>query len=490
MIKHSMVPHPQEFEFFEDGKCWAERLTIRIPDQWSALLGVVVFPIFEISESESSEVLILMDETQPKSGYEIELRDVCIIKASDYSGALYALISLGQLIGDGLKNATLRDWPSFSWRGVHLDVSRHFFSISTIERFLDLMMEHKLNKLHLHLNDDQGWRVEIPGKPLLTEVGSRRDSSPVGHEDDKDTNDGIEHGGFYSAAELIKLREYARVRGIEIVPEIDLPGHAQAVIAAYPELGNSKLPLDVWNRWGISEHVLNVSEAALQFAEEVVLYVANLFPESAFHIGGDECPISEWETSDQAKFVMREKGFTSVHQLQSLFTKRLTNALQGAGHLVIAWDEVLDNELPKDLVIMAWRGTEKGVQAAELGHDVVMAPMDYLYLDWANSAKASEPVAQTRPPLATTWERVYSFSVIPDALPATSHGRILGAQAQLWSEYIKDQASLDYMAFPRLCAFSETVWGTAKECSAFKIRLLAHVERHRSMNVNFREIDC
>ena len=489
MIGHSLIPKPQEFKFTEGGKSWAERLSIRLPNEWSALLEVVVFPVFEKSESESSEVLILIDEMQPKSGYQIELGGVCIIKASDYSGALYALISLGQLMADGWKRATLRDWPSFSWRGVHLDVSRHFFSISTVERFLDLMLEHKLNKLHLHLNDDQGWRVEIPSKPLLTEIGSRRDSSPVGHEDDKGANDGIAHGGFYSAAELINLREYAKARGIEIIPEIDLPGHAQAVLAAYPELGNSKLPLDVWNRWGISEHVLNVSETALQFAEEVVLYVASLFPESAFHIGGDECPISEWEASDQAKLVMLENGFTSVQQLQSLFTNRLTSALQGAGHLVIAWDEVLDNELPKDLVIMAWRGTEKGIQAAELGHDVVMAPMEYLYLDWANSASAFEPVAQTRPPFATTWERVYSFPLISGALPTTSHGRILGAQAQLWTEYIKNQDDLDYMAFPRLCAFSETVWGTAAESSAFKVRLLAHVERHRSMNVNFREID-
>jgi hexosaminidase len=276
---------------------------------------------------------------------------------------------------------------------------------------------------------------------------------------------------------------------VRIVPEIDLPGHAQAVLAAYPELGNGESAPEVWTRWGISDHVLNVGTDALDFAEEAVLFVADLFPDSPVHIGGDECPTTEWETSELAAAVMAEHGFSDVRQLQGLFTRRMARALQERGHEVIAWDEVLDADVPNGTVIAAWRSTEKAVEAAERGLDVIVAPMQYLYFDWLSSDAPHEPVALTRPPHATTWERVYGFSVVPEALALPLYHHVRGAQAQLWTEYIATRDHLDYMTFPRLCALSEVVWGTTTSLEEFRTRLMDHLERLRAMGVHFRPLD-
>ena len=370
-----------------------------------------------------------------------------------------------------------------------LDVARTFFTVSEVKRFIQLIAMHKFNKLHLHLNDDQGWRVEVPAWPKLTTVGAWRNSTPIAHAEDGYTSDGIRHGGFYTAAELLNLREYAACRGIEIVPEIDLPGHAQAVLAAYPELGNTGEHFEVWTNWGISEHVLNLSDSALKFAEEVVLYVGTLFPGSPFHIGGDECPTDEWEKSAAAQEVMSRNGFTSIHDLQRLYTDRLTLVLQSQGHQVLAWDEVADNEIPPGLTVMAWRSMDKGLAALEKGYLVILAPMEYVYLDWANSPNPREPIAQTKPPRATTIERSYSFNEELKRVPDRNRSNLLGIHAALWTEYIHTASHLDYMAFPRLCAISEVAWGTATTFAGFKERLLIHLEGHRSENVNFRELD-
>ena len=484
-----LIPAPKQLVTEGQFISWSLPIKIYFPPAWRQLLASIDFPVLVVNSEKEADIALFEDASMATDGYQITIDQRAEVRSAGYVGAFYALTTLAQLNFDSVPRLKLEDYPTYSWRGVHLDVSRHFFTVTEIKRFIELIAGHKLNRLHLHLNDDQGWRVEIPDWPLLTTIGAWRNSSPIGHADDGYSCDGVRHGGFYTANDLIEIRNYAAGRGIVVVPEIDLPGHAQAVLAAYPKLGNTGEKFEVWTDWGISDHVLNVSDDALKFAEEVVLYVAQFFPESPFHIGGDECPIIEWQESPEALNVMREHGFNNIHSLQSLYTSRLTRVLQEQGHQVLAWDEVLDNELPAGLTVMAWRGVEKGIEALSRGHDVVMAPMEYLYLDWANSSSESEPIAQTRPPAATTWERVYSFSALLNSLPVDLSHRLLGAQAQLWSEYIPTESHLDYMAFPRLCAFSEVVWGSAGNVESFKLRLQEHLKLHERQNVNFCRIE-
>jgi len=423
------------------------------------------------------------------------------IRAGDQSGAAYALVALRQLAPTDawqtspvLTEISLPCWhivdePRFTWRGVHLDVVRHFFSVADVCRFIDHAAQHRLNYVHLHLNDDQGWRVELPDFPQLTEIGAYRTSSPVGRVENA-TDDGVPHGGFFTSDDLAHLRDHARRRAITLVPEIDLPGHSLAVLAAYPELGNTPVAHSVGTRWGISNHVLNVAPDTLRFAENAVCAVADYFPGSPVHIGGDECPTTEWESSSDAREVMKSHGFTRARQLQGLYTQTLTRTLEARGHRVIAWDEVLDADVPTSTVIAAWRHSLFGTEAVRRGHDVIMAPMEFTYFDWPNSESADEPMALLPPPFATTWQKVYGFRVIPDDVPTDDAHHILGTQAQLWTEYIASRDHLDYMTFPRLSAFAEVAWGTSGDVGEFTHRLRDHVARLAALGINFRQLDA
>jgi hexosaminidase len=508
-VTRGLVPNPRFVETLSGAVTWRSPLRISVEDDWSSVVknfGLdleksVGWAIEPVERGEECDVEILRLPELALEAYQISVATTTRVEASSPAGLAYALTVLRQLGPDSLwsdeqnplssidvPRVVIQDAPAFAWRGVHLDVSRHFFDVDTVCRLIDLLAAHRLNRLHLHLNDDQGWRVEIPAWPRLSEIGSTRRSTPVGHDDDA-VDDHTPHGGFYSARDLEAIRLHGATRFVQIVPEIDLPGHAQAAIAAYPELGNVAQPLEVWTRWGISEHVLNVSPQSLDFAEDVILYVASLFPGSPVHIGGDECPTIEWEQSTDAQTVMREHAFHDVRELQGLFTKRMATALQRQGHDVLAWDEVLDAEVPAGTSIVAWRSSAKGVEAAKRGLDVVMAPMEFLYFDWLSSLSAEEPVAVAPRPFATTWEKVYGFSVVPTDLDVTLAHHVLGAQAQLWSEYITTRDRLDYMAFPRLAAFSEVVWGTASTVSDFRPRLEEHVQRLGAMGVRYRPLD-
>ena len=504
----ALVPRPRALELRPGSLTLRAPLRVALEREWTSvvetftsdLAASIGWDVQVVDAAASPDLVIrVADELAPEA-YRLAIDDHVTIDASAAAGAAYALTVLRQLGPDELWSTgasldsielprlVIDDGPRFAWRGVHLDVARHFFDVATVCRLIDQIAAHRLNRLHLHLNDDQGWRVEVPQWPRLGEVASTRRSSPIGHERDG-LDDDVPHGGCYNARDLDVIRDHARRRFVTIVPEIDLPGHAQAVIAAYPDLGNGDEPLEVWTRWGISEHVLNVGEGALAFAEDVVRYVASCFPDSPFHIGGDECPTTEWEHSELAQAVMAEHGFSDERQLQGLFSARLTAALREGGHEVLAWDEVMDADVDDDVVICAWRHSSRGRLAAESGHDVVMAPMQFLYFDWLNSDAASEPIALAAPPAVTTWEKVYRFSVIPPGLEERHWRHVRGAQVQLWSEYIATREHLDYMAFPRTAVFAEVAWGTEEALASFRPRLARHVDRLAAMGVHYRALE-
>ncbi len=505
----NLVPQPHNLEVRSGTVTWRSPLRVSVDDDWRWVADVFAddlaralgWPVAFVAANDPADLLLRHVSNCDDEAYRLTIDERATIEASTPAGLSYGLSVLRQLGPTSLfasgafsvesiemPRVIIEDGPRYAWRGVHLDLSRHFFDVATVCRLIDQMAVHRLNHLHLHLNDDQGWRIEIPSWPLLTRVGAHRGSSPIGHEDDG-LDDNIAHGGFFNAGDIATIRKHAHRRFVRVVPEIDLPGHAQAVVAAYPSLGNTSEPLEVWTRWGVSEHVLNVGEEALRFAGDVVRYVASLFPESPVHIGGDECPTTEWSESEAARAVMAEHGFDDVAQLQGLFTTRLTELLLADGHEVIAWDEVMDSGVADGVVIAAWRSSSKAVQAAQSGLDVIMAPMQFLYFDWLNSDVADEPVALAPLPYFTPWEKVYRFSVIPPGLESSLHHHVRGAQVQLWTEYIATRDHLDYMAFPRIVAFSEVVWGTATSAEQFRPRLVAHLDRLEVMGVRYRPLD-
>lgn len=399
-----------------------------------------------------------------------------------------------------IDHVEIRDGPRFAWRGVHLDVARHFFGVEDVERFIDLIAMHKCNILHLHLSDDQGFRLDVPGWPELAAVGAWRLSSPLGHESDG-VDDDVAHGGFFTADDCRRLVAYAEERFVTIVPEIDLPGHVQAILAAYPEFGNGAASYDVRTRWGISDDVLNLNEETFHFCEDLLTYVGSVFPGPYLHIGGDECPTTQWRNSPAALERAESLGVRDPSRIQSLFTTRLASFVaslprDGSGptretrRRAVAWDEVLDADAPRDVIVTAWRHSSEGARAARLGHQVVMAPMQFTYFDWPQSDDASEPVALTKPPWPTTLEKAYAFNVIPPGLEDEFHHLILGAQAQHWTEYIATREHLDYMALPRLAAFSEAVWCDQRdEFGEFRARLVGHLARLGALGVTFRPLE-
>ncbi|MGO9964231.1 MAG: beta-N-acetylhexosaminidase [Acidimicrobiales bacterium] len=433
--------------------------------------------------------------------------DAVSVTARRPAGVFYGLQTLRQLLPDSswraaaiepappieLTGIEVFDQPAFTWRGVHLDVSRHFMPKSFVLKLIDLISMHKCNVLHLHLTDDQGWRVPVAAYPRLVEVGAWRRESAAGHYREG-RFDGRPHGGFYSTDDLREIVGYARERFVAVLPEIDMPGHMVAAIAAYPELGNSPEPREVLTTWGISPHVLNLQPATLKFCTDVLDAVMDIFPFGYIHVGGDECPTTEWEDSETAQALMTAEGLNSERQLQAWFTDRIAQHLSRRGRRLVGWDEILEGGAPLGAVVMSWRGEEGGIEAARAGHDVVMAPQQWLYLDWAYADDPREPLA-IRP--ATSVERVWSYDPVPDSIPEPRRHHVLGAQCQLWTEYVPDPQHAEYLYFPRLSAFCEVLWSGAaardphgpRSFEEFEIRLRRHLSRLDAIGVNYRPLE-
>ncbi|MFC7456917.1 beta-N-acetylhexosaminidase [Brachybacterium sp. GCM10030267] len=386
---------------------------------------------------------------------------------------------------------TIHDHPKHAWRGMMLDVSRHFRTVPELETMIDAMALHRLNVLHLHLTDDQGWRLEVRGYPKLTEVGAWRDQTLIGHHQAEAGTwefDGTPHGGYYTQDELRGLVEYARRRGIMIVPEVDLPGHMQAAIASYPELGNNpEVQLGVRQVWGISDHVLGVADEVFDFLRDVLTQVADIFPGPYVHIGGDECPRVEWERSSAARARMNEWGLTRVSEIQGRFTSFAAEVLAEHGKRVVAWDEVLESHLPDDTVVMNWRRAAGLKESTARGFQTVIANSEHTYFDYYQGDPDEEPLAIGG---LTTVEDVYTADLVPGRLDGDQHKLLIGLQGQLWSEYMPTAQQVQYMAFPRMCALAERAWGSPEQSwEEFEERLRAHLPRLDAFGISYRPLD-
>lgn len=367
-----------------------------------------------------------------------------------------------------LPSVSIADAPRFPYRGMMLDCSRHFFPISFVKRFIDLIALHNMNVFHWHLTDDQGWRIEIKKYPKLTEIGSKRSGTIMGHNSDVD--DGQPYGGFYTQQEAKDIVEYARQRHITVIPEIDMPGHMKAALAAYPELGCTGGPYEVGHAWGVYKDVLCLgNEQVYKFVQDIIDEMAAIFPSKYIHIGGDETPTVRWKECPKCQKLATEQHL-SANKLQAYFTNRIEKYINSKQREIIGWDEILDGEINPSATIMSWRGIEPGERGAKLGHDVIMTPTSHCYFDYKqNENEDTEPEGQHQ---LITVEKVYSLDPAPANMPAENRKHILGTQGNLWSEYIAYPNRAEYAVLPRMAALSEVQWTQPekKDFSNFKVR--------------------
>jgi len=422
--------------------------------------------------------------------YELEVDSIIRISYTSKASCFSGLVSLIQLLNtinsnNELRKCKISDAPKFDWRGLHLDVSRHFFSVDEVKRFIDLMALYKFNKFHWHLTDDQGWRIEIKKYPLLTEVGGTRDSTIVGHYSKNPREyDVNEYSGFYTQEDIKEVIKYAMDRQIDVVPEIEMPGHSRAALSAYPNLSCTKEVMPVPGVWGVFNEVYCSKPETLQFLKDILNEVVALFPYEYIHIGGDEAPKYNWKKCSNCQQLIQDKGLIDEHGLQSYFITQIDEFVSSKGKRIIGWDEILEGGLSPNAAVMSWRGEQGGIEAAQLKHPVVMTPTTYCYFDYYQSSHPSEPLAIGG---FLPLNKVYQFNPIPKELSQEFHQYILGGQANLWTEYIIDFDQLMYMTYPRALALSQSVWSMNKpEYEVFETNYLDFHEAFLTkLNVNY-----
>lgn len=430
---------------------------------------------------------------KPES-YDIEISENEILIKGHAKGLFYGVQTLLQLmpVSSGkiiqgksisVPQLVIRDSSRLSYRGMHLDVARHFFTVNEVKEYIDYLAMHKFNTFHWHLTDDQGWRIEIKKYPLLTEIGSCRDQTLKGRFG-SDVYDSTKHCGFYTQEEIKDVIRYAKDRYITIIPEVDIPGHSLAAMASYPFLGCTKGPYKVMETWGVQEDILCAgNDSTFKFMENVLDEVMSLFPSQYIHIGGDEAPKNRWKACAVCQQRIKKEGLKDEHELQSYFIKRMESFVNSKGKKIIGWDEILEGGLAPNATVMSWRGIKGGIAAAKMGHDVIMTPETPLYINHQQS-RNEDSITQGG---FNSLEMVYNYEPIPQELTAAEAKHILGAQGNVWAEYISNTRKLQYTIFPRMSALSEVLW-TGKEnknWERFQQNLPALFDRYRLWGVNF-----
>ena len=462
------------------------------------LLAAAGFSL-EITDEMTADgnVIFFMNAGLPSEAYGIHVEpNRIVIDYGDGAGAFYALQTIFQLLPEeifadsrqrGVKweipCLAMEDAPRFKYRGMHLDVCLHYFDLDFLKKYIDIMAMHKVNRFHWHLTEDQGWRLEIKKYPLLTEKGQWRKETVVGSLN-SGVYDGTPYGGYYSQEQVRDLVQYAAERYVTIIPEIELPGHALAAIACYPELScGLEDHYETATKWGVFKQVYCPKETTFEFLEDVFDEVFELFPSEVVHIGGDECPKASWKACPHCQALIRKLGLKDEYELQSWFVTRMEKYINSKGREIIGWDEILQGGLAPNAKVMSWLGEEGGIQAARQHHEVVMAPHQKYYLDYWQADPDSEPLAMGGP---TTLKTMYEYEPVPEVLTPEEARYIIGVEGCVWTEYMDSPERVEYMAWPRMCAIAETGWTqTGKDWDGFTRRLETHLGRLDRLDVGY-----
>ncbi len=520
----NVVPYPNEvtmgngnFELSSATKIiykqGASKLASYLKDQIKTLTGfslkIVASNSIRPLVNKNSIQLSLNGNASSKGNYTLQIsRSTINLEAKETELLFNGIQTVLQLIPVSnpgsplfLPQLSIKDGAKFSYRGMHLDVSRHFFPVAFIKKYIDLLALHKYNTFHWHLTDDQGWRIEIKKYPLLTKVGGYRNGTIIGRYPGKG-NDNTHYGGYYTQKQIKEVVQYAAERYINVLPEIEMPGHASAAIAAYPQLScfpnedtqinsttawaGSRTGKQVQQTWGVFNDVFAPTEYTFKFIENILDEVMPLFPSTYIHIGGDECPKENWKRSPFCQQLIKEKNLKNEHGLQSYFIQRIEKYVNSKGKKIIGWDEILEGGLAPNATVMSWRGTEGGIAAAKENHDVVMTPGTHCYFDHSQSSKEDSVTIGSFLPL----EKVYAFEPVPAALSANEVKHILGAQGNVWTEYMSNENKVEYMVLPRIAALAEVLW-TVKEKRnfvSFETRLPFVVKLYKAKGYNYSKV--
>lgn len=458
------------------------------------LQQVYGFAIKTSKKTKAANAIILSvekDKQSSPSAYAMEVdKGNVTINGADESGVFYGMQTLLQLLPVEKTSALnipllqIKDAPRFQYRGMHLDVTRHFFPVDFVKKYIDYLALHKMNFFHWHLTDDQGWRIEIKKYPKLIEVGAYRDGTIIGHYPGTG-NDGKRYGGYYTQKEIKEVVAYAAKRYVTVVPEIEMPGHSTAALAAYPSLGCTGGPYKVRETWGVSRDVFCAgNDSVFSFLQNVVDEVMELFPSKYIHIGGDESPKDKWKLCPKCQQRIKDNNLKDEHELQSYFIQRIERYINSKGRTIIGWDEILEGGLAPNAVVMSWRGEKGAIEAAKQKHEVIMTPNSHLYFDQFQGKASGEPLAIGG---YLTLEKVYAYNPIPKELSAEEATYIKGIQANLWTEYITTTNHAEYMMMPRLSALSEVAWTqpVQRNWEDFKKRMVHQYQRYDALGINY-----
>ncbi len=498
----SIIPAPVKLRELGGSYQLSNKMTVRVTglknksDQLEALARRFVSGFRKTAHGTAGQIHLRLTGSGmlPQEGYKLVINDSGInIESKSERGLFYGLQTLLQLpdfTSASIPKVEIEDYPRYKYRGLHLDVGRHMFPVSFIKSYIDVIAKQKLNTFHWHLTEDQGWRIEIKKYPKLTSIGGYRDETLVGYLKTKPQQyDGTRYGGFYTQQEVKEVVAYAASRFVDVIPEIEMPGHSVAALAAYPDLGcgENPGPYKVIQKWGVFEDVYCAGkERTFKFMEDVLDEVLALFPSQYIHIGGDECPKTKWKTCPDCQNRIKSENLKDEHELQSYFIQRIERYLNKKGRRIIGWDEILEGGLAPNATVMSWRGIKGGIEAARQNHDVIMTPGSHLYLDHQSSKSEEEPLTVGH---YLPLDKVYAYNPTPAELNVDQQKHVIGVQANVWTEYIKTPQKVWYMLLPRLYALSEIAWTPLenKNWSDFSERRLpVHLASLDAEGIRFR----